>query len=499
MRIASILKTWLFTLGQARQRTIAAFFFLLALLIRFPFFFRDYIDRDESTFILLGQSLVDGHLPYIELWDLKPPLIYYFFGLLIYVFGKSFIAIRLAGTVLVALIAFLTYRIARPLSNSLIAILAGLLCLYLSSLFGSLQGVMSEHISTLIFMFALYLLFQSQQSWKIFLSGLLFGLALMAKMNLAYAMVLLVMYYIWQWSKSKSQEIPLYILIALSLGMLLGVGICAFPYVAIGESVLWIDAVFKAPLAYADASRDSFLKVLPLPLITILFLLIAWKKNRLDLSNPHLQVVIILLLGIVFSFVRSGKINGHYLIQVYPLFLILGSAIIYKYRPKITQTTSLLAAFILLLLPFEAYKEYAHILENKEKHGSWFNGEGFTVVEYLKNQKLAHSNTLFLEYHIGYWLLDTKPPSKAATHPSNICRSETFPFYNQERKSGIDELTFIMNEKTPQIVVTRKNKSVFDKKYIKENEYIQEYLAQRYQVLDTIDGAVLHQRIKEPL
>ena len=496
MRIASIVNTWLLKLGQARQRTIATFFFLAAFLIRFLFFFRDYIDRDESTFILLGQSLVEGHLPYIELWDLKPPLIYYFFGLLIYVFGKSFIAIRLTGTVLVALTAFLTYRIARPMSNSAIAIFAGLLCVYLSSLFGSLQGLMSEHISTFIFIFALYLLLQSQKWWKLFLSGLMFGFALMAKVNLGYALALLVIFYIWQLIRSKPREIPFYVLMALSIGMLMGIGICAFPYVVIGESALWIDAVIKAPLAYADASRDSLLKVLPLPLFTIIFLLFIWKKKRLNLSNPRLQLVILLLLGIIFSFVQSGKINGHYLIQIYPLFLIIVAAFIYTYKPEITRSTSLIIAIILLILPIEAYKEYAHILKNKSTYGTWFNGEGFTVVDYIKNHNLELSSLLFLEYHIGYWLLDAKPPSKAATHPSNICRSETFPFYNQERKTGIEELTYIMEDKSPQIVVTRKNRLVFNKKNVQENEYIQEYLAQKYQVLDTIEGAVLHQRIK---
>ncbi|TNF72398.1 MAG: glycosyltransferase, partial [Bacteroidetes bacterium] len=54
-------------------------FLLLAFWIRFPFFFRDYIDRDESTFILLAQSLVEGNLPYTELWDLKPPLLFALF------------------------------------------------------------------------------------------------------------------------------------------------------------------------------------------------------------------------------------------------------------------------------------------------------------------------------------------------------------------------------------------------------------------------------------
>jgi len=494
--ILPILKTWLFTLGQAKQRTIAIFFFLVAFLIRFPFFFRDYIDRDESTFILLGQSLVDGNLPYTVLWDLKPPLVYYFFGLLIYLFGKSFIAIRLAGTLLVALTAFLTYRIARPLSNAPIAILAGLFCVYLSSLFGSLQGVMSEHLSTFIFVSGLYLLIQSQYWWKILLSGLLFGFALMAKINLGYAIALLVAYYGWKCISTKPREVPFFIVIFLSSGILLGIGICFLPYLVTGDAALWVDAVLKAPLAYADATRGSYLKVLPLGVFTILFILIAWKKNLLDLSNSRLQIVVILLLGIIFSFIRSGKINGHYLIQVYPLFLIVISAVLYTYKPRMTQRISLIAALILLLLPFESYKEYRDIFKHKRDRGSWFNGEGFTVVKYIKANDLTDAWPLFLEYHIGYWLLDANPPTKAATHPSNICRPETFPFYNQERKTGLEELRYIMEDKTPALVVTRKNRLVFDKMNVQENDYIQKYLDQKYQVLDTIDGAVLHKRIK---
>lgn len=496
MRILTLLRTWLLTLGQAKQRTVAIFFFLVAFLIRLPFFFRDYIDRDESTFILLGQSLAEGNLPFTELWDLKPPLIYYFFGLLIYLFGKSFIAIRLAGTLVVALTAFLTYRLARPLSNAPIAILTGLLCVYLSSLFGSLQGVMSEHISAFIFMAGVYLLIQSQHWWKIFLSGLLFGLALMAKINLGYALVLLVAYYCWKCISTKPREIPFFIMIFLSSGILLGIAICFVPYLVSGDTALWVDAVFKAPLAYADATRGSYLKVLPLGIITLLFILIAWKKNLLDLSNSRLQIVVLLLLGIIFSFIRSGKINGHYLIQVYPLFLIVISAFAYSYKPKITQRTSLVAAIILLLLPIESYKEYADILTHKIDRGSWFNGEGFAVVEYIKANDLTDAKPLFLEYHIGYWLLDATPPTKAATHPSNICRPETFPYYNQERKTGLEELRYIMEDKSPQLVVTRKNRLVFDKMNVQENEYILNYLDQKYQVLDTIDGAVLHKRIK---
>ena len=124
------------------QYAVEIFLFLATLFIRFPFFFRDYIDKDESTFILMGQSIADGHLPYDHLWDLKPPLLFYFFALVEKVFPHSFVAIRFMGVVVVFLSAILLLKIARQ-SNLKNGFLIALGYVVLSSEFGSLQGVMS--------------------------------------------------------------------------------------------------------------------------------------------------------------------------------------------------------------------------------------------------------------------------------------------------------------------------------------------------------------------
>ncbi|MFV1448861.1 hypothetical protein VBZ51_06925 [Maribacter sp. HS] len=71
----------LLAFSQMKDTTVFLLLSLITLFIRFPFFFRDYVDRDESTFILLGQSWVDGFLPYTHLWDLKPPLTFAFLRL----------------------------------------------------------------------------------------------------------------------------------------------------------------------------------------------------------------------------------------------------------------------------------------------------------------------------------------------------------------------------------------------------------------------------------
>ena len=73
-------------IGNLKITTVIFWLAIIALLLRFPFFFRDYIDRDESTFILVAQSWVDGHLPYTQLWDVKPPLTFLFFATIIQIF-----------------------------------------------------------------------------------------------------------------------------------------------------------------------------------------------------------------------------------------------------------------------------------------------------------------------------------------------------------------------------------------------------------------------------
>lgn len=90
--------------GWSSARLFVALF-LGALCLRLPLFFSLVLDWDESTFILIGQSILDGHLPYVALWELKPPLLFGAFAAAIAVFGDSIVGIRLFGTLCVTLTA----------------------------------------------------------------------------------------------------------------------------------------------------------------------------------------------------------------------------------------------------------------------------------------------------------------------------------------------------------------------------------------------------------
>jgi len=187
LKLTTSPKSYLKPIYGLNGKLIFLLFSLITIIIRFPFFFRDYINRDESTFILMGQSWVDGHLPYTELWDLKPPLVFLFFASIIYVFGKSFIAIRLIGALVIASTSFIIYKIGIKIHSKKAGLWMGLLYIYTSSLFGDVQGVMSEHLSMFFFLFAFYFILIKKGIQDVLWAGIFFGCALLMKINLSYA------------------------------------------------------------------------------------------------------------------------------------------------------------------------------------------------------------------------------------------------------------------------------------------------------------------------
>ena len=468
--------------------------FAVSIFIRLPFFFRDYVDRDESTFILIGQSWVEGHLPYTELWDVKPPLTFLFFAGIIYIFGKSFFMIRLLGAALVTITAFFTFKSTAFIWDKRSGFWAAIFCIILLSLFGSIQGVMSEHICMVFFMIALFLLLKFRSFWGLLSAGLLMGMTLMTKLNLAYAILLIGLFLLYDYWRQKRYWPGIINTAAFGIGILFIVFLTLWPYYLEGQIELWWKSVFIAPLDYAGARRYSPLRLAPFCIIIIGFLFWTWKRGFLNFKNRGIQLITLAILGVVWSFVKGGRINSHYLIQLFPLLVVLASIVIsqlsifkkFNYRPY--------ALMLLLLIPIESYLEYVNIAKNKVKLDTLYNGEGFTVPKYIKAHKLDTKNILFLGYHIGYWVLGETPPTKAATHPSNLCKDEMFTAYNNPRKTSMEELRYIMEELRPKTIVARKNRLIFDKDEVEENQYIEAYLAKHYIIYSVVDNAEIYQR-----
>lgn len=119
------------------RRTCFIILALATLIVRLPFFLPEN-DLDESTFILLGQDILKGHLPYVTLWDLKPPLLYVFFAAVLFV-AKSIPVVRLAGSLCVTGAAWFVCLIGEKVRNRRTGLMAALLLIVFAALTSDIE------------------------------------------------------------------------------------------------------------------------------------------------------------------------------------------------------------------------------------------------------------------------------------------------------------------------------------------------------------------------
>ncbi len=457
------------------------FLFCVTFFIRFPFFFRDYIDHDESTFILIGKSVTEGHLPYDFLWDLKPPLLFYFFGAIEYVFPHSLIAVRFSGVIIIFISAIVLMQIAKTIGikNGFVIAFSYII---LSSLFGSLQGVMSEHVAVFFFLPGLLLFLKNKTFLNLLLSGILFGCALLCKLNLAYSLLALFLFYFFFYYRSVRFSSVVKNISFTTTGIIVPFILIATPYILQNKFKLFINSVFMATLEYGHTtkvpvlnkiSEVAWLIALGL-LISVLALKFGEKENK-----KQAGIFIALLGGTIFSFYSSGAVNGHYLIQVFPFLAILlfGFAIKKELKPGYLKY-----AMLVLFLCIESYKEYNRIFKQYTAHSTFYNGPAFTSVNELKRLKLDNKKIFFADHHIGYWFLHKYPLTKSVTHPSSLSRPLFFKHFGNTNTS-LQELKCIMEEINPEVIVSRKESLSFFDKNSEENLYFLSSMKDGFQLV----------------
>jgi len=476
------------------QYAVEIFLFFATLFIRFPFFFRDYIDKDESTFILMGQSLADGYLPYDHLWDLKPPLLFYFFALVEKVFPHSFVAIRFMGVLVVFLSAILLLKIAKQ-SNLKNGFLMALGYVLLSSEFGSLQGVMSEHFAVFFLLVGILFFLRQTTNINFLLTGLAFGCAVLCKLNYAYAIVAIMLFFFVNAYRQRKIRQTLIRLLILTAGMLATLILIALPFVISGKTNLFVNSVFLAPLEYAKAVNlgltDKLRTTWWVIVLAVSIVYLATKSARED-NKLIVAVSSAVLLGTVYTFFSSGIINGHYLVQVYPFILILVFGVIIQ---KSIRLKLGIAALIVILISVESILEYGRVIKMIKNPAEY--RAGFEVIHELKKRKLDDSKIFFTDYHIGYWILGRYPLTKSTTHPSNLARPYLFPFYNESRQTSLEELKYILEGIKPEVIVSEVDGLKYFPGSSTENIYFGEIIKKDFRMIykDTVDRIYIWERV----
>jgi 4-amino-4-deoxy-L-arabinose transferase-like glycosyltransferase len=134
------------SIGQNARRgfsvpryAVLALIVAAAFVVRLPYFGDSAPDYDEQLYSLVGQKMLDGALPYVDLWDRKPFGLFALFAL-IHVFGSSALVYQLTAAFSAAAGALMVYVLGNRLSGSFAAAIAALTYLVCLPLFGVAIG-----------------------------------------------------------------------------------------------------------------------------------------------------------------------------------------------------------------------------------------------------------------------------------------------------------------------------------------------------------------------
>src|SRR3990172_12189024 len=81
-------------------------------------------ERDESVYATIARGLLNGDVPYRDLFDNKPPLVFGWYALSFVLFGENDVAPRLVAALLLSLTTLALFAEARLLFSRRVAYLA---------------------------------------------------------------------------------------------------------------------------------------------------------------------------------------------------------------------------------------------------------------------------------------------------------------------------------------------------------------------------------------
>ncbi|SLK10548.1 hypothetical protein [Novosphingobium mathurense] len=122
-----------------RAAWLAALFALVALVLRCSTFGNPNLGVDEQFYLLVGQRMHEGALPYVDVWDRKPFGLFVLYWIFAF-FPDPVLACQLGATMFAAATAWVIWRLLRDCTQPQGALLGGLAYLVLLGPFNGFGG-----------------------------------------------------------------------------------------------------------------------------------------------------------------------------------------------------------------------------------------------------------------------------------------------------------------------------------------------------------------------
>lgn len=317
--------------------------------------------RDQGMYANIGRTILAGGTPYIDMWDIKPPPIYYIYAAGIALFGSTTAAIRAIDFALVPLGMIGLYLIAAQLAGKRAGLLAALLygLFYFNEDFPSLTQ--NDSLVTIPMIWAGYAALRagssqpdSRQAWGwSLLTGLLCGLILWFKHYFAFFVLALILDQIISRRRIVPREALAFVLGALltggslllyfwSKGMVQEMLIVAQGTAAYNaQGYDW--GAFFGNMAHYWGFRWQVWHVLLL--LAALWLPTAWLGAR---AQGWRLVWFWLIAALLFALIQAKGFDTHW-IPMLPAFALLGADALERILRRLSASAPALALVLYAL------------------------------------------------------------------------------------------------------------------------------------------------------
>ncbi|HMG16020.1 MAG TPA: glycosyltransferase family 39 protein [Saprospiraceae bacterium] len=399
-------------------------FLLIYFLIRLHFKEMSF-ERDEGTYAYMGKLLLEGKKPYSYFYEMKPPGLFYMYGVMVALFGTTVSGLHIGFFLVNLITSVFVFLWIKKMLNQTSGVLAAIAYSIIStSPHASGLTIQAEHLLNLFMIPGLWLLWEALTSNKKlywFLSGIFLSWALLIKQNtiffIAFAGIVIILYHFIV-NKGKTIKKLIQSVLLFSAGILLPIIIVICILLINGSFSDFIFFIYEFPktlyLSSIEFSRGmGYMKdrlqliMLNYALIwymAILGLLLVWLIGK----DLFIKIVVSLFLLLsLFSVAPGLRFYGHYWIHFLPTIALLFAVFVNTITQFIasknwTKSPQFLSVAILAIVVFEninTNKEY-YFQSDPERvvrmvYGSNLFPESRKVSEFL-NRKMNPEDGLIV-------------------------------------------------------------------------------------------------------
>jgi hypothetical protein len=308
------------------------------------------LDRDEGTYLYLGKCFAEGYRPYIDFYEIKPPGVFFVYGIFYWIFGSEIVFLHVGLALLQAATAGILYHITSSIySNKSAGVMAFSSYLIFSICISLMSyGLNSEFFIVFLMVAAWYFLLKSKDTYTnvyLFVSGVCIALAVLIRQQA----VLFLLPHLWLYYVTYKGRAPFWKhFVFLSMGGIsfaLLLFLYVFAYGSVQEMYYWVwERPFSFYLENIPWSKGQTLLLGFLqswfsecwPLLTASFVGFILTLLSKTISWHYKIFFILLFITASLAIVPGNRFFPHYWIYLLP-FLSIGTAglSLVKTRPKL--------------------------------------------------------------------------------------------------------------------------------------------------------------------